>query len=140
MQLCKGVLFTELEAYTISIELEIVAQDYINDVSNSLNKEKEEFGLATLDFPVSRRPREFRRPLSTANNAIVNSWIQQYPDMISSLANTNKRKKIVGKLLYIQRDLFKELIREVPVTDLVEHCIPTYADTRPKASKPKLYT
>lgn len=60
-------------------------------------------------------------------------FIEDYLRLIGILADTLERILKVLQVLETWNDIFVTDVREMPVTDLIEHRIPTYDESVPKS-------
>ena len=105
-----------------------------------MTEEDEVFGNYKLGFPTDRRPKDYRRPIATAGTPEGEKWLLRFPDLLGPTIETDEERQKASLLFQTWRDLFVEDVREMPATDLIEHYIPTYANTIPVVAKPVLYT
>ncbi|KAL3247644.1 hypothetical protein ABHI18_012339, partial [Aspergillus niger] len=99
---------------------------------------EEEIG-GEVGYPVTERPFEFRRPLCLEDLSAAEQWMQENQSLIGDAVQESRQWRVVSLVLYTWRDLFVTDVRDMPVTRLVTHRIPTYPWVRPKASKLALY-
>jgi len=115
-----------------------------NAAGLELNEEEIEYRLAEPGFPTERRPRDSRRDmltmLSPDEEEELDQFLQKYPGIIGSQAKTDKQKNATRLLIATWKDLFKDNIRDMPSTDLIEHHIPTYEYARLVTTRVGLYT
>jgi hypothetical protein len=94
--------------------------------------------MAKHDTPPARCPNEFRRPI-TKDHEEAQIWLKANSHLLGPLI-TESEWPAVADVLYTWRDLFVEQVTEMPATRLVEHRIPTFPWTTPRAAKLPLYT
>ncbi|KAH9809771.1 Ribonuclease H [Teratosphaeria destructans] len=105
------------------------------------DRERKEFGALSLGFPITRRPGEFRRPLSDALPSDIWAWIKsQHPLFMGNVAMTPEERLRGARVLYTWKDIFFNKVGDVPVTDLICHTISTYPDAKPFAAKLPKYS
>jgi len=82
-----------------------------------------------LSFPTQRRPISFRREIDITATGIP-TWFEASGIRLGSRL-TPEEKQRAECLLYAWKDIFVCELREMPVTDLVEHQIPVHEDAKP---------
>jgi hypothetical protein len=91
-----------------------------------------------LQFPTQRRPVDYRRTLMSSATGIP-TWFEVSGIKLGTKLTAEQHEAVV-KLLFTWKDLFASQIGEMPVTDLVEHCIPVYPYMQPRRTKDKIFT
>ena len=103
-------------------------------------EEDQIFG-AKKGYPTDRRPKAFRRELSTAPADVIEAWFAQVKIPIGEAVRKDPEKmEKVRRLLYTWRDAFITDTAKMVRTDLVIHTIPTWETAIPVRAKAKLYT
>jgi len=95
-----------------------------------------------LGFPTHRRPAKRLRTMDrTSSEEEILEWFNQGEGKKIQIGEqlTKEEKSRALRLLYTWRDRFCNDVKKLPVTDLIEHRIPTIR-CHPVRSKPKLYT
>ena len=102
-------------------------------------KEEKVFGKV-LQFPTARRPLNYRRELKDKSEAAeAAAWFATRKiTMGERLTKEEKEEAIL--LLYTWKDAFANELKDMPVTDLVEHQIPVWPGAQPRRAKDKVYT
>ena len=104
------------------------------------HEEEQEFGQGILGFPTDRRPDSFRRTRRAGDNSDINRWLEAYPNLLGDQVDTEERREQACNLLATWRDLFVTDVEDMPMTDIIEHRIPTYSHTIPKSARVGLFT
>lgn len=101
--------------------------------------EEELFGKI-LPFPTNRRPTSYRRELKEEEeeDAAV-AWFATRKITLGKKLNGKEEKKAV-LLLYTWKDVFAKALKDMPVTDLVEHNIPVWPGSQSRQARDKIYT
>ena len=103
-------------------------------------KKKKIFDYYQLKFFIDRRSRHYRRILVTKDTLKFANWIQKFSDMLRSLIETNDERKKITLLFEIWRNIFVKDVRNMSITDLIEHQISTYSSCVSVAAKSILYS
>ena len=99
-------------------------------VINLQTEEEAAYGEDPTTFPTNRRPTEFRKRLDVhTTDWICEDWFRESGITIGTHLIEEQRKATI-RLLYTWRTSFVSDTKDIPVTDLVVHTIPTYAGIR----------
>ena len=91
-----------------------------------------------LRFPTQRRPADYRCELIISANGI-STWFESSGIKLGASLTTDERQR-AQQLLYTWRDRFVRQLKDMPVTDLVEHRIPVHQGAQPTRARDKIYT
>lgn len=96
-----------------------------------MTEEEMSFGYPrSMVFPTTRRPIDYKLSLDeNTEQSVCNTWFETAGIRIGNHLTTTQRDRII-RLLYTWRNLFISDTRQIPVTDLVTHAIPTYAGAK----------
>jgi len=129
--------FHEGATFDDNVETLKVPEDY--DRCQVYQTEEELFGKI-LPFPTSRRPASYRRNLKDEKEAeAAATWFATRKITLGEKLKTEEKKKAV-LLLYTWQDAFANALKDMPVTDLVEHHIPVWPGSLPRRRRDKIYT
>jgi hypothetical protein len=93
-----------------------------------------------LGFPTSTRPVDFLRDLET-NQDLYGPWSDTMSILFGEAVKPGTSEwNALAQVLYTWKDCFAEDVREMPPTTLVEHRIPTYPTTIPRAASVRRYS
>ena len=93
-------------------------------------EEEAAYGEDPTTFPTDRRPGEFRRTLDVHTTDLTcENWFSESGITIGTHLTEEQRKATI-RLLYTWKTSFVSDTKDIPVTDLVVHTIPTYAGIR----------
>ena len=92
-------------------------------------------------YPTERHPINYRREISNASDAEVNSWFEKAQIRFGADVEKNiEQQKAARRLMFTWKDLFITDTAKMIGTDLVVHTIPTFENSVPVRAKSKLYT
>jgi len=114
-----------------------VPEEY--DRSIAVLTEEKLFGKI-LPYPTDRRPAAYRRELKgPEEEEAAGIWFATRKITLVQKLN-EKEKKRAMLLLYTWKEVFANALRDMPVTDLVEHQIPVLPGSRSRRARDKIYT
>jgi len=114
-----------------------VPEEY--DRSPVVQTEEEVFGKI-FQFPMARRPVSYRREMkSEVEEVKAAAWFATRKIALGKRLKEEEKKKAM-LLLYTWKDAFANDLKDMPITDMVEHQIPVWPGAQPRRAKDKVYT
>ena len=131
------VEFHEDERFVDDAGIIEVPEEY--DKRQIFQTEEELFGKI-LPFPTDRRPASYRRKLKEEEEEeAAAAWCATREITLGEKLKEKERKRAM-LLLYTWKDVFANALKDMPVTDLVEHQIPVKPGSQPQRAHKKIYS